>query len=550
MKRKHFDMWSCFTILFLVLSALFLLYPMLGILKQAIFDSEGKLTLAQFAKFFGDKYYSVTILNSFKVTIAVTFLTLLIALPLSYFYTFYHIRGAKILFVVSILCSMSAPFIGAYAWIMLLGRSGIITKFFKAAFGITLGSIYGFKGIMLVQALKLFPLVFIYMNGAFRNIDNTLMEASANLGCSGPKRFFQVVMRLSMPTLLAAALMVFMRAFADFGTPLMIGEGYRTFPVEIYNQYLGENGQDHNFAAAISAIAILVTAAIFLLQKYATGKFKFSINALHPIEKRRPKGVGGVLMYVYCYVLVFLGFAPNLYVCYLSFRNCDGAVFKPGYSLVSYQTAAKKLLARSIQNTLLQGIVALAIIILIAVLIAYLVVRRSNPLNHAIDTMSMLPYIMPGSVIGIALVIAFGAKPWALTGTFAIMILNLVIRRMPYTIRSATARLMQIPLSIEEASISLGASKLKTFCTVTVPMMSSGILSGAILSWVAIVTELSGAIILYNNKTINLTMSTYVAISRGADGVACAFAAILTVLTVVSMIVFLKLSKSEDDIRL
>ena len=121
---------------------------------------------------------------------------------------------------------------------------------------------------------------------------------------------------------------------------------------------------------------------------------------------------------------------------------------------------------------------------------------------------------------------------------------------MPYTIRSATARLMQIPLSIEEASISLGASKLKTFCTVTVPMMSSGILSGAILSWVAIVTELSGAIILYNNKTINLTMSTYVAISRGADGVACAFAAILTVLTVVSMIVFLKLSKSEDDIRL
>ena len=109
---------------------------------------------------------------------------------------------------------------------------------------------------------------------------------------------------------------------------------------------------------------------------------------------------------------------------------------------------------------------------------------------------------------------------------------------------------MQIPMSIEEASISLGASKLKTFLKVTVPMMSSGIMSGAILSWVAIVTELSGAIILYNNKTINLTMSTYVAISRGADGTACAFAAILTLLTIVSMLVFLRLSKSEDDIRL
>ena len=550
MKHKKLEIWSFFTLAFLVLAILFLVYPMLGILKQAVISPEGNFTLSQFAKFFGDSYYSVTILNSFKVTVAITVFTLLLALPFSYFYTFYHIKGSKFLFVVSILCSMSAPFIGAYAWIMLLGRSGVITLFFKNVFGITLGSIYGFKGIVLVQSLKLFPLVFIYMNGAFRNVDNTLMEASANLGCSGAKRFFSIVMNLSMPTLLAAALMVFMRAFADFGTPLMIGEGFRTFPVEIYNQYLGENGQDHNFAAAISVIAILVTGAIFLIQQLATGRYRFSINALHPIDKKKPKGISGLLMHLYCYLLVFVGFAPNLYVCYLSFRNCSGAIFKPGYSLVNYRAAAKKLLARSVENTLLQGVVALAIIIVLSVLISYLVVRRSGPLNHAIDTMAMLPYIMPGSIIGIALVIAFGQKPWALTGTFIIMVLNLVIRRMPYTIRSATARLMQIPMSIEEASISLGASKLKTFLKVTVPMMSSGIMSGAILSWVAIVTELSGAIILYNNKTINLTMSTYVAISRGADGTACAFAAILTLLTIVSMLVFLRLSKSEDDIRL
>ena len=312
MKQKTMDMWRFCTLLFLVLSVLFLLYPLFGILKQAVFDADGNYTLSQFTKFFSDRYYSVTILNSFKVTIAVTLLTLVIALPFSYFYTFYRIRGSKFLFVTSILCSMSAPFSGAYAWIMLLGRSGIITKFLKAVFGITVGNIYVFKGIMLVQALKLFPLVFIYMNGAFRNIDSTLLEASANLGCTGAKRFVNVIMRLSMPTLLAAALMVFMRAFADFGTPLMIGEGYRTFPVEIYNQYLGENGQDHNFAAAISVIAIVVTAAIFLLQKYATSRFKFSINALHPIEKKKPKGLGGVLMYLYCYLLVILGFAPNL----------------------------------------------------------------------------------------------------------------------------------------------------------------------------------------------------------------------------------------------
>ena len=173
-------------------------------------------------------------------------------------------------------------------------------------------------------------------------------------------------------------------------------------------------------------------------------------------------------------------------------------------------------------------------------------VRRPRPLNHAIDTLSMLPYIMPGSIIDNALVIAFGKQPFALTGTMAIMIIALVIRRMPYTIRSATATLQNTPISTEEAALSLGAGKLKTFLCITTPMMGNGIMSGAVLSWVAIVTELSSAIILYNNKTITLTMSTYAAISRGNNSLACAFAAILTLLTALSLILYLALSKSED----
>ena len=149
-------------------------------------------------------------------------------------------------------------------------------------------------------------------------------------------------------------------------------------------------------------------------------------------------------------------------------------------------------------------------------------------------------------MVGIALIMAFNRKPLILTGTVTIMVIALVIRRLPYTIRSATATLMQISMSIEEAAISLGASKLKTFTRITVPMMANGILSGAILSWVAIVTELSSSIILYNNKSITLTMSTYVAITRGNYGLAAAFAAILTVVTTVSLLLYLRVSKSED----
>jgi iron(III) transport system permease protein len=544
--NKRLDVWSGATALFLALFFLCLIYPMFGILKQAVISAEGRFTLQEFVKFFSQAYYFNTVLNSFKVSLAITLGSLLLGIPISYFYSFYRIRGAKLLFVVSILCCMSAPFIGAYSWILLLGRSGVITQFFKNVLGIRLGSIYGFSGILLVQSLKLYPLVFVYMNGAFRNIDNSLMEASANLGCVGVNRFFKVVMQLSMPTILAAALVVFMRAFADFGTPLLIGEGYRTFPVEIYNQYLGENGKNYNFASAISMIAIVVTAAVFFLQKWATSKFKFSINALHPVAKKKPKGIAGVFMYLYCYILAALGFMPQVYIIYLSFRNSNQAVFLEGYSLANYEMALGKLLGRSVKNTIVMGAGSLVIIIIFAILIAYLVVRRTSILNNAIDTLSMLPYIIPGSVIGIALIIAFGKKPFALTGTMTIMILALVIRRMPYTIRSATATLMQIPMSVEEAAISLGASKIKTFFKITTPMMSAGIISGAILSWVSIVTELSSAIILYNNRNITLTMSAYVAISRGNYGLAAAFSAILTVLTIISLLIYLGVSKSED----
>ena len=543
---KKIEIWSVISWVMLGMFILFLIYPMFGILNQAFFSPEGSFTLEQFTKFFSTPYYSSTILNSFQVTLAVMAVTLLIGIPFAYFYSFYSLKGAKFLFVTAILCCMSAPFIGAYSWIMLLGRNGVITVFIRNVFGIRIGSIYGFSGILMVQALKFFPLVFVYMNGAFKSIDNTLIEASANMGCTGIKRFFTVIMQLSMPTILAAALLVFMRAFADFGTPLLIGEGYRTFPVEIYNQYLGENGTNHNFAAAISVIAIVVTAMVFFLQKFLTKRYNFSISALHPVQKKKPKGIAGALMYIYCYGLIALAFMPQLYIIYLSFRNCDGAVFKPGFSMGNYQKAMKKLLVRSINNTMIFGVVSLLIILILAILIAYLVVRRPKVLNHTIDTLSMLPYIMPGSIIGIALVIAFGKKPFALTGTMTIMIIALVIRRMPYTIRSATATLQNIPISTEEASISLGAGKLKTFFTVTTPMMANGIMSGAILSWVAIVTELSSAIILYNNKTITLTMSTYAAISRGNDGLACAFAAILTALTTLSLILYLAVTKSED----
>ncbi len=546
MSRKHkLDLWTGLGLTILLLFGVFFIYPCIRLLWEAFYTVEDGFTMQAFVKFFSKKYYYKTILNSFKVSGAVMLISLLIGVPFSYFFSFYQLKGRKFLFVTCLLCTMSAPFIGAYSWIMLLGRSGVITQALETI-GIEIGSIYGFAGILLVQSLKLFPLVVIYMNGAFQDIDNSLMEASANLGCTGVKRFFKIVLGLTAPTILAAALIVFMRAFADFGTPALIGEGYKTFPVLIYDSFLSEVGADYNFASAVSVLAIVLTAVVFFVQQYATSKFKFTINSLHPIEKKKPKGISGVLMHIYCYALVGVALLPQMYIIVDSFRDYKGQVAQATYSLGNYQNAIRKLLGRSVQNTLLISIVSLAVIVVIAVIVAYMVVRRSSVLSHSIDTISMLPYIMPGAVIGIALIVAFNNQYFSLTGTMTIMVVALAIRRMPYTSRSATATMMQIPISTEEAAISLGASKLKTFLKVTVPQMTSGIVSGAILSFVSIITEMSSGIFLYNNSTITLTLSTYNAITLGSYGTASAFATVTTILTVVCLVLYLVFTRGSE----
>ena len=545
MVSKKKDIWLLISLAVLVFYLIFMIYPLGILFKNAVINNHGEFTFEYFTKFLSKNYYFSTIFNSFKVSLTATALTLIIGTPLAYFYNMYKIKGKTFLQIIIILCSMSAPFIGAYSWILLLGRNGLITNFLRNFLGINVPSIYGFGGILLVLCMQLYPLVFLYVSGALKNIDNSLLEASENMGCTGAKRFFTIVIPLCIPTILAAALMVFMRAFADFGTPLFIGEGYRTFPVEIYNQFMNETGSDKSFASAVSIIAIIITSLIFLLQRYINGKYKFTMNALKPIEAKEVKGIKSVLIHLFCYVIVFVSYAPQLYVMYTSFQNTSGKLFTKGYSLKSYTDAFDKL-GNAIQNTFIIGGLALILIIIISILIAYLVVRRNNFINRLIDTMSMIPYVIPGSVVGIALVSAFSTKPIVLVGTMSIMVLALIIRRNAYTIRSSVAILQQIPISIEEASISLGASRMKSFFKITTPMMINGIISGALLSWITIITELSSAIILYNYKTITLTLQIYVYVSRGSYGIAAAMSTILSAMTVISLLVFMKVSKNKN----
>ncbi len=545
-RKPKLDLWTAVMFGLLGLYGIFLIYPLMNLLAQAVIDKEtGAFTLAYFVEFFSTPYYFNTLLNSFKVTFWVTILTVIIATPLAYIFARYEIMGKGLLRILIILSSMSAPFIGAYSWILLLGRSGVITVFFRDILGITIPNIYGFIGILLVLTLQLYPLIFLYVSGALKNVDNSLLEASENLGVSGVKRFFIIVVPLITPTLFAGGLLVFMRALADFGTPMLIGEGFRTFPVTIFNEFISEIGGDDGFASAISIVAIIITTMVFLVQKHFSSRKTFTMTVLNKIRPEKTTGIKNFLIHAYSYTLVSISIMPQIYIFYTSFKNTQGLTFAPGYSLQSYYDAFDKV-GKAISNTIIIPAISLVFIIFLAVLLAYISVRRSGIFSNILDSISMVPYIIPGSVVGIALLIAFNKPPIILSGTMIIMVVGLIIRRLPYTIRSSAAILQQISINIEEAALSLGSSKLNTFYRITMPMMAAGIVSGAILSWITMISELSTAILLYTARTETLTVAIYTQIIRGNYGISAALSTILAILTVTSLLIFNKVSKGGD----
>jgi len=542
--RFRLDTWGIITLITLAIYLLFMVYPLGNLIKMAFYGDNG-FTLDNFIKFFSKRYYSSTLINSFKVSLAATATSLLVGVPMAYFFAMYRIKGKGLLRILIIISSMSAPFVGAYAWILLLGRNGAITNFVEGLLGISVPDIYGFNGMLLVFTSQLFSLIFLYVAGALSKVDNSLLEASENMGCIGVRRFFKIVLPLITPTVLAGALLVFIRALSDFGTPMLMGEGYRTFPVILYTEFVGEVSQNKGFASAIAVVAILITTAVFFAQNFVSKRKSFSMNSLHPIEAKPLHGIMSVLIHLFCYVVVGIAMLPQIYVIYTSFKKTSGTIYVDGYSLDSYVNMFTRL-GRSIQNTIIIPVIALMAVVLMAILIAYLSVRRRNILSSTVDVLSMVPYIIPGTVVGIALVTSFSRKPLAFTGTMFIMVVALIIRRLPYTIRSSVAILQQIPITIEEAALSLGSTKMKTFFKITVPMMSSGIVSGAILSWVTMISELSTAMILYTGRTQTLTVAIYTQIIRGNYGIAAAMASVLTIITIISLLIFNRFSKNGE----
>lgn len=545
-KGIRFDFWSFVGLLSLVVFGLFLIIPV-GRMMVYSFQNIDGLTFSfdNFIKFFSRPYYTSALKNSVWIVLCATILVIIIGVPLAYITTTFQIRARRLVDIFIIISMLSPPFLGAYSWILMLGRNGVVTNFLEKLLGFDMPSIYGPGGILLVFVLKLYPYIYMYTKGALKKVDASLGEAAESLGYHGIRKVLRVSLPLVLPTILAGGTIVFLRAFADYGTPRLIGEGYATLPVIIYQEWVSETGNNAYFASAVAMIMILIATVVFLVQKWISGRKNYTMSMLNPPKPKKLKGIANILAHGYVYLVVFLATLPQLYIIIVSFRNTKGVMWADGYGIGNYISVFKKSMS-SILNTVNFGVIAIVIIVIMGTLFAYLTVRRKNFLSRILDVFIMFPYVIPGTIFGLILLMSFNRKPLLLSGTAAIIIISFVIRRMPYTVRSSAAILRQISPSIDEASASLGYGSFQTFFRVTMPVMVPGIISGAILSWITIINELSSTLMLYTGKTQTMTVTIFQEISRGGYGSAAALSTILTVTMIVSLLLFFRLTKAED----
>lgn len=548
LKNKRLDFWFWVKVLVVVFMLAFLIYPFCTLITRSFFSAKTEgVTLANYIRFFTKKYYYSALGRSLQVSLFATCTTLMVGVPMAYLMSRYNIWGKKFIHIFIIMSLMSPPFIGAYSWIMLFGRAGLVTRFFADYLGITLPSIYGKIGIILVFTFKLFPYVYLYTSGAMGSIDSSLEEAAENLGSSKLRRLFTVTIPVIIPSILAGAIMVFMTSLADFGTPMLIGEGYMVLPVLVYNEYMSEIGGNAHLASALSVIVVLCSTTVLLVQKFYVSRKNYVMTAMRPPREVQLHGWQRAAATLPVCLVTFIGILPQIVVLVSSFVKCDFTGFQKGFSLGSYTTIFNRL-ATNIRNTFVFSTIAIVFIVIIGMLISYIVVRQKGWFAQVMDLLIMFPFVIPGAVLGISLIVAFNKEPVILTGTAAIIIIAYVVRKLPYTVRSGSAFLQQMDPSVEEASINLGVSPMKTFFMVTARLMAPGVLSGAILSWITCINELSSSVMLYGGKTSTISVAIYTEVVRNSYGTAAALASILTVSTVVSLLIFLKVSKGKVSV--
>jgi len=411
--------------------------------------------------------------------------------------------GKKFLSAIAQLPVISPPFSLTLSIILLAGNNGLITK---QLFGLQNFSIYGLGGLVLVQTIGMFPIAYLTLAGVLQGLDATLEEAALDLNASRGEVFRTVTLPLAIPGILSAWLLVFTNSLADFANPLLLAGNYRVLSVEAYIQVTGRN--DLGGGAALSLLLLLPTLTAFFIQRNWVSKRSFITVTGKPnlklVEIASPPVKAALTVGVWLIVAFVLSLYGTIVAgCFVKNWGIDYS-----FTLANIGEALSRG-KDAIRSTFTLAVLATPVAGLLAMASAVIFVRKSFAGRRVLEAIMMTPFAVPGTLLGIAYILAFNKAPILLVGTGAIIVINYVIRELPVGIESGVASLRQIDPSIEEAARDLGADEGMVFRSIVLPLIRPAFISSMSYTFVRSMTAVSAVIFLISARWYHMTVLIY-----------------------------------------
>ena len=497
--------------------AVFFVWPIVVTVREAfqkpLPEGGSRFTLEFVRLVFGNPVYLEGLLNSLKMAAGSTAGALLIALPLAVLASRFEFRGKLILTSLLLVPLVLPPFVGAIGVKQILGQMGALNAF-ACSLGLMdpnhpidwLGA-GRLPGVIVMNSLHLYPILYLNITAALSNLDPALDEAAENLGCPPLRRFFRVTLPLAMPGIFAGASIVFIWGFTELGVPLIFDYS-RVTSVQIFDGAKDMGGNPLPYA--LVAVMLVISVLLFLASKLAFGRSDFAGTgrASTAARTRTLRGTPAFLAAGFFAGVIFLAVLPHLGVLLTSFSGDWYGTVLPGHLTFDHYRDAlgHSLTVPSIQNSLKYAGLATVFDCVLGFTIAWICVRTKLPGRHLLDALSMLPIAVPG------LVLAFGYLAMTREGQpfrfligpdddpLLILVVAYSIRRLPYIVRSASAGLQQTSPTLEEAARNLGCPPLKAIRRVTLPLISANLIAGALLAFAFGMLEVSDSLILAQKR--------------------------------------------------
>lgn len=496
----------------------FLIYPLLYIFKAA-FWIDGRFTLTYFQLMVTDANTRALVINSFKLGVFVTLATTLVSVPLAYFFTRYRFPGRRLMQGVILVPMIMPPFVGAIGMKMFFGLYGSVNMLLSKIGVINLSHPVdwfggGFWGVVLMATLHLYPIMYLSVAAALANIDPSLEEAAENMGASRFKLFWTVTVPLMMPGYFAGAILVFIWAFTDLGTPLIF-EYSEVIAVRIFRQVTDANVNPMGYALVV--LIVVLTASAFYLSKRWTGGRNYEMIGRGHVGSREITANIPMCTAIYLFVggLTFVALLPHISVVLVSLTPDASqwrlSILPKSYTIEHYLTVfTHEDTLPSILNSFKYSIFSTLLALAMGIAIAYLLTRKRLPFSNLLDAVAMLPLALPGIVLAFGYVGSFADTSPVLRhmpesviavidprqNPTLLLIVSYSVRRLPYMLRSIYAGLQQTSVTYEEASQNLGANPVHTLYKITFPLIIANLIAGSILVFSFSMLEVSDSLVL------------------------------------------------------